>query len=72
MTNNAKQAILKAIEEACRINLSVDAKNLSEAYQMLVQAECQARMTDWQTAPCECDGCNKDKFPEDGILGYND
>lgn len=54
-TNNAKQAILTAIEEACRINLSVDAKTLSEAYQMLVNADIQMVMSNYAITHCpEC------------------
>ena len=66
MTNNAKQAILKAIEEACRINLSVDAKNLSEAFQMLVNADIQVKMVEWQTRECDCHECRGNgDFPQE-------
>lgn len=69
MINKAKDAILKAMSATTDAE---DIQMLAMAYQTLVNAETQEKMTEWQTAPCECDGCNKDKFPENGILGYND
>ena len=67
MTNNAKQAILDALIETCKADLGSNAKAFAEAYQMLVNADIQVRMTDWQTRECDCKDC-RDNL-DDEVIG---
>jgi len=66
-TENAQKAILTAIEEACRINLSVDAKNLSEALATLINMEIQEKMSEYALTHCpECQKHLDDgEFPQE-------
>lgn len=52
--DKAKEAILTNISDG----LSVEGvKILAEAYAMLVNAETQEKMTEWQTRDCNCPQC---------------
>lgn len=59
--NEAKAALLARIAEGDEV---VDAAG---AYQMLVMAECQEKMTVWQTR-CDCHHCQPPFDESDEIL----
>ena len=66
MTNNAKQAILDALIETCKADLGSNAKAFAEAFQMLVNADIQVKMAEWQTRECDCHECRgNEDFPQE-------
>jgi len=54
MINKAKDAILKAMFATTDAE---DIQMLAMAYQTLVNAETQEKMTEWQTRDCNCPQC---------------
>ncbi len=58
--NTAKTALLDALIKTSEADLGSNALAFAEAFAVLTNAENQVRMTDWQTAPCTCEGCRGD------------
>jgi len=65
--NTAKSALLNALIDTCKADLGSNAKAFAEAYQMLVNADIQVKMAEWQTRECDCEDC-RDNL-DDEVIG---